>query len=488
MSIQAAGACVLPLLRPSHDLPVGLAVRHHPTNGARDEDPCGESRDEVPPRGVRDVGWIVRIEDGVDNRHQPDDQADHRTEQEHPRWGDAVVAKGLSLGEHEPQQIDEQEDRGKGPQHRGGPHQHEIEGGGQVGRWTTQYPYIGDHHEEQHRQRACDAGLENDGVGGNTVAVEPAPARGDAPVDAPHQQEAGEDIVVDDRGHDQDRHDAQGGQASRHGAKRHLNRGHRRGEYEARVQPLDDEYPEGGEEIECHDDERSPQEVPCDGPPPRPSVGSDELTSHVQWEVHPEIAERNDPEQGKIRGGERIPVRRLAEVGGRRLLIEQPHQARDKHQRGREEDEGEGHIDNVLNHALPLQRDEAGKQDDYQQRPTLLPRLCQPVGVQPLDDVDDQFRRRQDQQGTGDPGGESDEEAHEPPERAVCPGIERSLVREDDAQLGGGDAAGDKKEEAADYPERHSRGATGNGIAIVGNEVEDHDKQEREVPGRENAR
>src|SRR2546421_1720152 len=81
----------------SHDLPVRLTARYHPPDSAHDEDRQGEPSDEVPPRVVRDVGRIVTVEHSFHDCHQAYEQADQRTEDKDPRWGDPVQAKGAAL-------------------------------------------------------------------------------------------------------------------------------------------------------------------------------------------------------------------------------------------------------------------------------------------------------------------------------------------------------------------------------------------------------
>src|SRR5919108_4942127 len=59
LSIWLSGHDLLLLF---HTLPVCLAARHNCANHPYDEDQHGESRHEVPPGAIRDIGWVIGVE------------------------------------------------------------------------------------------------------------------------------------------------------------------------------------------------------------------------------------------------------------------------------------------------------------------------------------------------------------------------------------------------------------------------------------------
>src|SRR5256885_528349 len=98
--------------------------------------------------------------------------------------------------ENDPQHVNKQKHRGEGPHDSGRPHSHKVDISGQISWFASKESNIRDHNEKQEYQYTGKDGLEDDRIGGNPVAVQPAHSRGEPLVDTSDQEEARIGVVI----------------------------------------------------------------------------------------------------------------------------------------------------------------------------------------------------------------------------------------------------------------------------------------------------
>lgn len=277
-------------------LPGGFAAGKHAADSGDDKTDEGEAADNVPPVSIVDLGLgDPGVEEGINNAKCAGDSAENDADGKDGQRNDELFLEGKAILGEEFEQVDEEEGGRDGP-NEGRGSQHNIvdivcKVGG-LAEWNGE----GDGDEDNRGEDASHAGLEDDGVSGNAIFVEATDVHGEAFVDAANEEEACIGIVVDDGGHKEEAHNADGGDVAQEFVQTHIDDGDNGEECAGRRLTLNDQEGEGGDKVADNDDERTPEQVAGD------DFATENLAAHIHGYFYAKICLGSSSEDDEVAG------------------------------------------------------------------------------------------------------------------------------------------------------------------------------------------